>query len=448
MNCGRFRDNQGNLFFNARAVYLDGEAPVVVDKVKEAVGKELVKAKPFEMDEWKDLMKDVEDHLGIKDLNGDVKNKATEIVSAKINSKPQIKDAAMLINLTFLELKSYLQFLKTKVFALKAKAVASKELGSRNRRVAGEVVAGVKETAKGVKKIGLAEEGAAGAAVLSGGGKGVEAAGELEKVMELIKKGVISAEDAYKMGLKIETVKIVPGLLAKLGIGLKTAERLTKVVHVAGRFAIVADAAISVYDVYDQAQKLGQALSSDYEGSVVGAAASIVDHTPDMELTRGAKREAADRERLAEPNLAKKLVNARNMANELVNDASGFGVKGVDKSTKGFFAKVESAAETVLGAPTEYLAGAILGSPEANRLQAEKKTIEGAIGNANTMLAQLSAVPRTEEIEKTGSALMAAINLAQKAIKEGKPANQGEASAVKGMINAAKPSPKPPVVSA
>ena len=482
MNFSIFRDWQRCLFRESRAIYYSGEtaqSQVQVEKVKDAVNKELIKGKPFEMAEYQRLANDADECLGIKNLSKTVIDKAEEIAISEINGNPKIKDPVLLIQHTFTEVKSYLQTLNAKVVALKAK----KMLSGRNKRVAEvglEVASESNDIIKILKKIRSTTEGSTTTAVISTNIKGEHAitesakvmelvkngvitpeeaykigfkvevglTGDAKKVMELIKTGVITEEDAAKIGLKVETVKIVPAVFSKLGISLKSAERLTKVVHFAGRVAIVVDAALSVYDVYDQAKILGQLLSSDYNGSVVGAAASIVDHTTDIELTRGAKKEVQDRQRLEETDLSRLLLNTRSMATNLVFDATSFGVKYGDMTKRSNFEKVENVAENVLGAPTQLLAGAILGTPDDKRLLAEKKTIEGSIESANKMLGIVSAKSRNQEVEKTGEALTEAINLARKALNQGKPVTETEANKVIEMIRGARPIPKPRMTSA
>lgn len=474
--------SQKSLLFNARFIYGEAPGPLshAVVEVAQKIDKELAISSPFEMEEWRELVKEVAEYLGIKDLAKAVKAKAGEIIQSKIDSRPPLRDAAILVQNTLLEVRAFLQNLKTRIFAAKARYLITESYEIRHNVQSGTELAeaagaATEHVALGVKRAGRVTEGvmmaqktvASGTKVSKEGIKVAELINEgaitpVEaykiglktpmamseegaKVAELVKKGVITAEDATRIGLKVEHVRYVPGILQKLGIGLETAQKLSTIAHIGGRIIVVVDLAVSIYDVYDQAMKLRQMLASDYHGSILEAVKSEVGHTPNMEHERSARRDSEEKQKLEETDRAKKLVNARNLGVNLVADAATFAATSVDATKRSRFESVEHGIGSVLSAPTEGLAGLIFGgSPEEQRLTAEAKTIQRSLGNAEAMFAQLSAMPRTPEVEKTGAALMAAINLAKKTVQTRKTASAAEVSEVTMMIRNARPPKSPP----
>ena len=410
-------------FDTSRLIYLSGgENPAPVNEALKMVDSELANPNPFQMDQWPQLSQKASEQLGIKDLSAEVKNRAIVAINSLLNQNSSTATVRELTNYAFREVKKFLEGLKDKLFAERTKTVIDtyrRYKGVKRDVSAAKIVSQPVEPVMRVSDEGLRadkvekltrgysatekmiSEGTKVAELISEGVLDAETAFKMglrvdgvigsESVLRVIRDGVMTLDEAKKMGFPIQVVKFVPSFLARLGLTLEQAAMLTNIVRIGSRFAVVTNLALSMRDVYDQSKKLSATLNSEGTGNAFEKAAAIVEHTTEMEANRSATRDTAERKVLEEKDLSQKLEGTRIMAVQLTADATTYGMTSVDTTNRSMFQSAEHFVKGVVSAPTEALASAILGgSPEDKRKGAEKKSIERSLANAENLVAQLN----------------------------------------------------------
>lgn len=217
------------------------------------------------------------------------------------------------------------------------------------------------------------------------------------------RKGYVLAEDALKAGLKIQEVAVKGG-------------RLIRFVRIGARVCVVAVAALSVYDAYDQATKLNQMLSQEYSetGSVLGAMSAISNYGESLAAQERKKDTAQGIETIQESNLNKKLKGARDITRRLTAYCANYGVSRNKSSGDSVWSQLEDGAAAALGAPTYGAMALVYGGNDSKLRQSERTTINANVEQSEQVLIQLEAIenPSSEAIA-TVKALKAAIDVAK-----------------------------------
>lgn len=251
-----------------------------------------------------------------------------------------------------------------------------------------------------------------------------------EDVAKATRKGFMTAEEAARLGLRVEEVTSKGG-------------KFLKFAHIGGRIFVVVDAILSVYDVYDQACELGKTLSTEYveTNSILGAMRKIAEHGESMAASAREAEAKENRTILDERNLARKLYGARELASKLRICAELYGTTRHGVSGDSIFQQAWDTAGTVLSelVLTPTIMRAIYGSETDKLRSSENKTIEMNIQYANEVLGQLKQISsETPEIRITIEALESSVALARKAIQEDKRPSDAEIEATRAKLEHAR----------
>lgn len=223
------------------------------------------------------------------------------------------------------------------------------------------------------------------------------------------RKGFLTTEEAAKLSVKIERVAAEGG-------------KVMKYVRIGGRVLIVVDAALSVYDVYDQACELGKVLSEEYveTGSILKAMDNISEIGETTASTTREQEAQENQKVIKEEDLDAKLRGARELASRLRIYASEYATSRRVVSGDSTLDKIWSTGAAALSelAVTPSAMRVIYGPEDSNLRESENKSIEVNIRYATELADELKKMsPQTPEITATVSALEASVELANRSMR-------------------------------